>query len=378
VGNLRLGFKAILGIALFFSTFHFNYAEARACGSIFGSVSDRPLLQSQGLKENTKLKIVTWNVLNLKIPEVDFPEGSDAYNRTSKNDRTKFSKSTYALRQMKRVFDDLNADIYVFQEVFSEASLRHVVETYMNDNYDVVVEKGNDNRGMGIGFLIKKSLNVNFEMRSHKNLKYKNDHGVYPAGTEIFARDVPALFLRQKDGSNSRASDEPDLIVLGAHLKSKRPTNGDFESTNFREVEAQTAAQIATELNETYQNVPLILAGDFNTKIMEASETKSLREALKESLSLMGDKLSKDDKVTHTFHPFKGQSDYKQVDAHLLNDAMVSKLIDSQVYHYKDQSGNEIQYKGKWETKIYPIYFSQRKKNPSDHMPIVSTFDMTR
>lgn len=385
MGKVRLGFLTILGSLLSFSILinpiDSAFARGSACVSVFSKPQDiRAFIPGQGgLRNNTKLKIVTWNVLDLKIPEAEYPAGSEAARNTSQRDQTQFAKSEGQLLMMKRVMEDMDADIYVLQEVFSRESLKYVVEKYLGDKYEVVIEKGNDERGINVGFLVKKTLNVSFELQSHKDLRFKQNYGVYPAGLPIFARDLPALYLRQKDGSNSRASDDPDLVVLGAHFKSKRSTNGDFESTNRREVEAQSAAKIVMELDKQFGGkVPVLLAGDFNTRIMEASETKALRENLKESLSLMGDKLTYDDKVTHTYHPFKRRMDAKQVDAQLLNDALAGKLVKSYVYHYKDQNGQDKVYTGKWESKSYPLTIGHRKQNPSDHMPIVAIYDMTK
>ncbi len=263
---------------------------------------------------------------------------------------------------------------------------------YLADKYDVILEKGNDERGINVGFLVKKSLNVKFELKSHKHLKYGKDHGVYPAGTPIFARDLPVLYLRQQDGSNSRASEDPDLVVLGMHLKSKRPTEGDFESTSRREVEIQTAAKILQQTEEHYGGkVPVLLAGDLNTYI-ESKEASALRNSFDDSLSLMGDRLSFGQKVTHTFHPlvpaynpsmagrkFEGEVQPHQVDVQYLNSAMTRRLLKSYVYHYKDHNGEiKVYYGRRGDPAIYPKTFQERKKNPSDHMPVVAEYDMTR
>lgn len=403
MGNARLGFlarfylKAIVGVTLFFSYSNFAFAKDNACSSIFAKLEIQAVRQSNtskttgatSLRGNPKLKIVTWNLFNLKIPEIEYPPGSAAEKNTPQNERMRFAKSEGALLMMKRVFDDMNADVYVLQEVFSKASLEYVVKKYLGDKYDVVLEKGNDERGINVGFLVRKSLGAEYELRSHKDLKYEQSYGVYEAGTPVFARDLPALYLRQKDGSNKRASEDPDLIVLGAHFKSKRPTDGDFESTNRREVEAETAAKIVKEIDNQFNGrVPILLAGDFNTSV-SAPEAAPLRNAFQDSLGLMGDKLTPDQKVTHTFHPliqvkgenrkFEGRVDGKQVDAQWLNAALASKLIKSYVYHYKDEAGREKTYEGRnGSTLIYPAYFKQRKKNPSDHMPIVAEYDLSK
>lgn len=392
MGNARFGLQAaklrfVLGTVLFLSLFSGQIqARGPTCESLFLKDSSRQYVVSrlaeqgegQTLRSHPKLKIVSWNVFNLKIPEVEYPVGSEAYRNTPQREQLRFAKTEGQLLQLKKVFDDLNADIYVLQEVFSRETLQYVVDNYLGSKYDVILERGNDKRGIQVGFLVKKSLNASYELRSNKHLKFESDYGVYAAGTPIFARDLAVLYLRQKDGSNSRASEDPDLIVMGSHFKSKRPTIGDFESTNLREVEAQTAARIFRETDLKHQGrVPIAFLLDSNTR-HDAPETSALREVSKDSLALMGDKLTADEKVTHTYHPIHGRLDAKQVDAQLLNDAMAAILKKSYVYHYKDQTGKDKVYQGKWEAKAYPLNFNQRKKNPSDHMPVVAEYDMSK
>jgi hypothetical protein len=392
LGKLCTGlFKTTLGIVLTFILLT-DTAFARApgvalCESLFRKPESLVIRanpfpvkprQAIALREHANLKVVTWNIFNFKIQEAEYPPGSEIARKTPRNEQFKYAKSHEALVNIKRVLEDLDADILVLQEVFSKASLEYFVREYLENQYDVVLERGNDPRGIQVGFLIKKSLNVEYELQSHKHLRLSQRQGVYPAGTPIFSRDLPALYLRQKDGSNSRASDDPDLVVLGAHFKSKRPTPGDFESNLRREIEAETAARIFQDINQRYGGrVPIALLLDTNTR-QTSPEIQSLRSVTRDSLDLMGRKISKEERVTHTFHPHKAPLDAKQVDAQLLNDAMANLIKDSYVYRFKDQNGQEKVYEGKWETKIYPIQFSQRKKNPSDHFPVVGIYDMTK
>src|SRR5690606_30618701 len=143
------------------------YAKGPSCARIFdlkvnnyNSSDNNPL---GSLRYNPRLKIVSWNLLDLKIPEAEYPYGSKIYRDTPENLRYKDAKSEGQLLQMKKVFDDINADIYVLQEVFSRESLQHLVREYLGDKYHVVVERGNDERGIQVGFLIKKGLNVDYE-----------------------------------------------------------------------------------------------------------------------------------------------------------------------------------------------------------------------
>lgn len=395
MGNTYRGlFKStLLAIALIAISFSSIDVQARSCNSFFAPLNNARVQDfapsNLPLKQNSELKVVTWNLLNFRIGEAENVQNANQLSevlsqkyknvRSLKPKKNGFDKSELDLEKIEQVFKDLNADIYVFQEVLGIRSLKFFVKKYLNDEYDVHLEKGNDERGIQIAFAVKKSLQVDVELQSHKHLRWDHSKGPYNRDTPVFSRDLPALFIRQKDGSNARASAEPDLVILGTHFKSKRETEGDHESTIWRTYQAEVSAKIVSELNERFnKKVPIMLTGDFNTDVMKAPETATLRGAMKDSLDLMGDKLTADDKVTHTFHPHKGRTHATQTDAQFMNEALASRIVNSLVYHYEDLSGRQKVYTTKYETKIYPLHFDHRKENPSDHMPIIGIYDMTK
>lgn len=364
--------SSVVAIALSFTFITSGYAKAPAtCRSFFAdpiiydvgiSSSQLSTRSSPKLSENNQLKIVTWNMLLLSIPKVDSRTGVT---------------NNWAISELAKAAKEIDADVYVIQEVSRIEALRHFVKKYLDNEYEIISEWSNT-PGSQIGFLVKKSLDADFELRSHKDITYTQRHGIYRVGEHVFVRDLPALYLRQKDGSNTRASDDPDLVVLGAHFKSKLKTRGDPGSAIKREDEAQMTAVIVQQINRRFNGqVPIVLGGDFNTEIMESKETQSLRFVLKDSLALMGSKLTEDQKVTHTWHPKDGVH-AQQIDGLLVNEAMSKKLVDAHVYHYRDSSGKEKTYSLDSQTKIYPLSYKQRSTNPSDHMPIIGIYDMTR
>lgn len=372
MGNFiyALSKSSVLAVALLFTLVISDHIEARECRGFFADVSETglrglSLQQSQfpKLRENSQLKIVTWNMLNLTIPKVNSKTGL---------------KDDWAISELAKAANEINADIYVIQEVSRIEALKYLVKRYLNDEYEVVSERGNV-AGSQIGFLIKKSLDIDFELKTHKDITYSKRHGIYRAGEPVFVRDLPELYLRQKDGSSISPSQAPDIVVLGAHFKSKMKTRGDRESSIKREYEAQMSAVIIQNLEKRFnREVPIVLAGDFNTEVMKSKETESLRFVLKDSLTLMGNKLSPDQRVTHTLHSYKGKVSARQIDGLLINNAMARKLIDARVYHYRDSLGQEKIFVNGSQTKFYPLTYQQRSTNPSDHMPIIGIYDMTR
>lgn len=376
MGNFirALSKSGVLVVALLFTLVISDHSEARECRGFFADVSEAGLrglpsqqsqqqAQSPKLRENSQLKIVTWNMLNLTVPKVDSKTGL---------------KDDWAISELAKAANEINADIYVIQEVSRIEALKYLVKRYLNDEYEVVSERGNV-AGSQIGFLIKKSLDIDFELRTHKDVTYRERHGIYRVGEPVFVRDLPELYLRQKDGSNISPSQAPDIVVLGAHFKSKMKTRGDHESSIKREYEAQMSAVIIQSIDKRFnREVPIVLAGDFNTEVMTSKETESLRFVLKDSLTLMGNKLSPDQRVTHTWHSHKGGVSAQQIDGLLINNAMARKLVNARVYHYRNSLGQEKIFVNDSQTKFYPLTYQQRSTNPSDHMPIIGTYDMTR
>jgi len=329
--------------------------------------TDDSRTQAVPLKENKRFTIATWNTFDLKLLK-----GQQPNRRKGIPD----VKQPWAVEEMKHVVADINADLYIFQEVWGNDNLKEFNREVLDDQYDTYLIKGNDERGIQIGFAVRKGMNVDIVHETNRDLRWTDDSG---RDRPAFSRDLPVLYLKQRDGSGKSAKDAPDLIVLGAHFKSKRTDNpSDPESNKYRRAHAERAAEIYRQLEADHPGTPIVLGGDFNGDIVNDPELQPLRDAMSESLNLMGDKLSRDEKVTHTFHPYKQRMKASQLDGLFLNKVMESRLVEAFVYHYKDATGKIKRYIGDWANKIYPIFFKQRAQNPSDHMPVVGVYDMTR
>ncbi len=394
---MGLRFKIYLGIALLvLSPLWVNASDGLFCRSLFSSKSlsdirltSVPLNQrsqnSLKLRQNKQFKIVTWNLALFKIVRPELL-----------NDPQEVQKQSLLLSRVKQVTDELDADVYVFQEVTNGESIKVYNEQYMGGRYHIYVIQGSDQSHIAVA--IKKSLDVDIGIKSYKDLKWQG----YDHELPVFLRDFPIVFLTQKnaDGSTDR-SKNPDVIIMGTHRKSKRDVHSnignfrspiiDFQSQKWRETEDEAATRIYQEWNDKYNGqVPIVIAGDFNGNVQKDAELSQLSSITKDSLALMGKSKSEDEKVTHTLHIkqkildglrrlriIEGPVIPQQLDAQLMNEAMARRLRSSFVYHYKNKNGQERTYSRDGVTKNYPLTKEQREKAHFDHMPVVAIYDMT-
>lgn len=381
MGNIRLVFVA-LGTVLFLIVPN-HYAQAQSCERIF---LETPPSKSQSLTRNKKLKIATWNLLNFKIARAEdsaprTPGLKDRLaqkysNVTYMKEREERAKTESELQIIKKVMEDLNADIFVFQEVAGIKSLKYFMKNYMNDKYVVYYKEDLASpHGFQIAFAIKRTLGVAADIESSKDLS-RQDLG--NRALHIFKRDFPILYVRDKDDSQIRPNKDPKMIIIGAHFKSKIDSPGDPESHHLRTAQIEASVQVIKKLDDRLNHkVSMMLAADANTDV-HSGEIESTKDLLQDSMDVAGVQ-STEQRVTHTFHPHDGPMSAHQYDTQMINKVLATKLVDSYVYHYKSSDGKDKTYVDRnGVRKPYPQSFEQRQKNVSDHMPVVAIYDMTR
>lgn len=179
------------------------------------------------------------------------------------------------------VIKDIDPDVVFLTEVGGKKSLDHFNEIYLNSEYEVLLTKGNSNRGIEVGYLIKKAFlkenDLIFEYISHVhkpiNFLYPHEHmenkKVLIKGhrqkyhSHKMSRDLAELrFFHLSD----KEKKSPKLIFLGVHLKSKLDKDGiDWQGTKRRRAEMAYSVKQLKKLNERYKGeTPIFLTGDFN------------------------------------------------------------------------------------------------------------------
>lgn len=314
------------------------------------------------LQEIQELKIGTYNVLNLNM--------SVGKYETIKGKRVfisgKSEKPIWQRQQVARAIKESELDIIVLQEVEGLSSLEQFNKQFLSDEYFEICLKGNDERGIEIGFLVKKNLPFHIEVDSYKDLTWEDPL----SGGEVeklFSRDLPVMKIYFSDKS---PQGPPDMVLIGTHYKSQRG-KGEIDPTSKvkRAAQASETAKIISELKKEYgPKTPIMLAGDFNADINK-SEFDSLTKdgLLEEALEVKN--IPKEERVTHTFHPYSGPTSYSQLDAIMFTPNLKSYVKDAGVYRYKDQQGN---------VKPIPQTYAEREQNPSDHFMMKMIIDFSQ
>lgn len=213
------------------------------------------------------IKFLTWNLENFFL----LPATSGTY----------FPKPKEKVQAIANVFKDIEPDIAFLMEVGGLASLDHFNEKFLNEDYRVFLKKGNSNRGIEIGYLIKRSFlkrhNVLADLIGHANkpinFLYPHEHQQNKKAlikgqkhrhhSHRMSRDLAELRLYHQEDCNK---EHPLLIFLGVHLKSKLDKDGiDWQGTKRRKAELSYCLDIYQKREKEFRGqCPLFFTGDFN------------------------------------------------------------------------------------------------------------------
>jgi endonuclease/exonuclease/phosphatase family metal-dependent hydrolase len=300
-----------------------------------------------------KLRIVTFNTQNLHINiEIDKMKG---YVPADSNDNTHhYPKTPKQIDRLAEIIKTTNPDIAVLQEVDSINELLYLNSNYFNDQYDVVLKNGNDKRGFEIGFLVKKGIGINFEFESHVDMKWVDPETNRKLA--LFSRDAPALVIR-RDGEKN-----PLLVVIGHHAKSKAGNKRDFEGRRLRTAQHDALHDLVKKYQSRFgPNTPVIVAGDYNTDIHAAEETKKLRTVMTDAFDLQPRKMTEDERVTHTTFIDNPKGDYHQLDGILISTGARVKVLEAAVRR---------------DTKRLATTFDERDRQISDHFLVYADIEI--
>ncbi len=296
---------------------------------------------------SNELEICVYNLENLFIKEAFYHPPNINY-----------FKSKINLNLLKRVFDEINADIYALTEIGEIESLEYFNENYLESRYEIYHAKGNSDRGIENAFLVRKGLTIKCEHYTHTQreidfqLHHEDDQAYF------LSRDFSHLRLFNQQGVHV-------LSLLNVHLKSQRDddTGHDFRSVRRRGAELNLLMDIYKEELGKFPDTPIILCGDFNgnaTLEKTDDEFKRIYEetSLKDVLYLKG----LPTEYRTTFYQFAGQAAHPlQLDYCFIDERFASQLIDAAVYRYKNSTGKVLG---------APRKRSDIWNNPSDHYPV--------
>jgi hypothetical protein len=235
-------------------------------------------------------------------------------------------------------------------EVGGIESLEVFNQKYLSNQFKAFLIAGNSDRGIEIGYLVKKSLPFTFQHISHRE--------------QSFSRDVSELRIYKNNSLQ--------LIILLAHLKSKWDREGN-DPNGFlkRSLEVNALLEIYHKLELEFPECPIIIAGDMNGVAQKNNCEREFREVYKKTtcLDLLEIiKTPEESRVTFVHFSKDGKPEHLQLDYIFLPLTLQDKVKkeESGIYHFKDQAQRPLP---------LPLNSFERYALPSDHYPLVLALD---
>lgn len=294
------------------------------------------------------MKLVSWNLENFFI-------NLDKYNNEDLNiinneKWENFSSSIYhknkpldKIENIANIIKDIDADIFLLQEVGGKKSLDYFNNLFLNNKYQILMNSSNSIRGIDLGFLVPKKSNYNYQLISNKSLRTKN-------GSKI-SRDFAQLNVLDQNKNLK-------FIIINVHLKSQHSTESDYNGMKQREQEMNLLLSFTKEL-ENFYGVPIIIGGDFNIDF-NSIENYNIINYYTNYHDLKNSTI--EDRCTHVY--FSQTKVLNQLDYLLINkkyDYLIN-LDNSIVYRFKNEYGDNLG---------IPNSINEKKAHPSDHFPII-------
>lgn len=277
------------------------------------------------------------------------------------------NKTLYKVKWLADSLLDIDADIILFNEVGGLESLNNFNRHFLKSGYQSLLIEGNSDRGIDVGYLVRSSLPFRYLLNSHKRrpLELNTTLDMRP---HFFSRDVAELRIF------SEKSLQPLMVIFLTHLKSKWDRTGtDPEGRTRRQAEVHKLVDIYNEAKkELGPQVRFVVAGDFNGSARgpkpESEFTKLHRDS---DLKDIFDILKIDEAQTATQIQFRRSQGATplHIDHIFINPALAQELEPSSCYVYRFKSDLRV-------TLGLPTTIEQRNALPSDHYPVVATFNL--
>lgn len=329
-------------------------------------------------------RFLSFNAENLFV-YFDEPPPREGVFHLSESEWQRLSRSTIKnkklndLKQIAQFFEELDPDLIMLCEVGGMESLTGFNSGFLRDQYRPFLLEGNSQRGIDVGFLVKKELLESWrcELRSHKDrlLDFQYPHEKLSLETGYikkvprhrFSRDVAEMRI-YLEGYHI-----PQFIILLVHLKSPLDKEKlDPGGRDRRRSEQRALIKIYTEIRQEFSQeaVPVLVAGDFNGSVFGSScdeEFEELRQTdLKCCLELA--EVPEDERFTWLYVHNRRPTYFRQLDYILLSPELHGHVDKNEtwVYRFRDE-------KGLYRT--IPKTLNERRLLPSDHYPIILTLN---
>ena len=259
------------------------------------------------------------------------------------------NKDLNKVKSIATLFLEQDPDVIMLTEVGGKESLENFNQYFLEDKYNVLLEASNSDRGIDLGYLVKKSLPYTPELISHT--KAKLDNG------KKFARGV--FELRLLDGN------KPVFINFLTHLKSKLDMKKqDFEGRSQRVAEVKYLKKLYRKRMNEFLDIPICVSGDLNA-IIYKDETEPELKTLLEDTNLLDvfEILDRDlkDRITYCYFDSRRDRFDMQLDYILMPKKFKNALNPFETHVLSFDPNSPI---------FYPDSLQEKLALPSDHYPI--------
>lgn len=283
----------------------------------------------------------------------------------------------------------IDADLVCINEVGGLESLENFSKLFLSDRYAPHLIEGNSDRGIDVGFLLKRGFRLEAELRTHKdrpldflypherqsNLFYQ-DSPEKQVKTHYFSRDCAELRLLRP------GSERPVLVVLLVHLKSKLDPDGiDPQGFERRQAEFKTLMEIYKEIRGIDERrvgtdgalqppPPVLVVGDFNGCARRDNLSREFSELTATDLhcAIESCGISGSEAATQMQFQRGGTIYFLQIDFILVSEELRSRLVKPGTHVHRYHSDLKI-------PLPLPTTLDQRLHLPSDHYPVVAVFE---
>ena len=288
----------------------------------------------------------------------------DKHDQTSLEDLTEtkwqlmssslfFNKSKDKCLALAQTIRDSGADIVMMTEVGGHESLANFARFVLNDEYISLSLPSNSERGIDLGYLIKKTLPYELALHTHVDF-------ALPAPAKRFSRDVLRLDLIREE--------KIEMIFLLVHIKSKLDLKrADFEGRTRRVHEVKGLLQIYEKL--LVHQVPILVGGDFNGHAGE-KDTEEEFKAIYQDTDLKDiaylANIPEEERFSYIYFTRGGNRFVQQIDYLFISEKFAHLIEPGECYfpRYKNPSGTPMP---------IPTRMEQKNTLPSDHYPFLAT-----
>jgi endonuclease/exonuclease/phosphatase family metal-dependent hydrolase len=265
------------------------------------------------------------------------------------------NKSKEKCQILAETIREAEADVVMVTEVGGLESLTNFAKYVLNDEYSAHSLPSNSDRGIDLGYLIKRNLGYEHVLKSHKEYPL-------PLPAKKFSRDVLRLDLLENN--------IPVCILFLVHIKSKLDLKkADFEGRSRRIHEVKGLIDIYSQVQKKFPDIPILIGGDMNGQAGEKETEEEFKQIytltdLKDIAFLSG--IPDEDRFSYVYFNRGGNRFEQQIDYLFISDKFKDRIIPSDCYfpRYKNLNGSPL-----------PIPKRMEQKNilPSDHYPFIAT-----